>query len=170
MIDEDLAFEPFNACDVPMFTQIMKRSFDEDAKRHLNEPQGGPPGYDNGDFLRKWALDGNSQAVKVLRNGRPIGLFIVWIGDNGENFLGNMFIDSDVQDHGIGAKVWKFIESNCKNVKVWRTETPGFSKRNHHFYVNKCGFSIVKIEHCGHRTKENYVMEKRMSLKERAGE
>ena len=32
------------------------------------------------------------------------------------------------------------------NTKVWNTETPIFSRRNDNFYVNKCGFHIVKIE------------------------
>jgi len=159
---DDLIFEPFCADDIQLFTQIMTRSFDEDAKRHLNVSRGGPPGYDNGDFLRKWALDEGSQAMKVLKDGCPIGLFIVWICENGENFLGNLFVDSDVQDKGIGTEIWKFIESHYAGTKIWRTETPGFSKRNHHFYVNKCGFSIFKIENCGHRMQENYLMEKRM--------
>jgi len=52
-----LQFETFKEEDIDILTPIMKRAFDEDAMRHLNEPEGGPPGYDNGDFLRKYALD-----------------------------------------------------------------------------------------------------------------
>ena len=157
---EDLSFEEFREEDVDTFTKIMKRAFDEDAKRHLNEDSGGPPGYDNGDFLRKWALDKGSQSFKVFKDSKPIGLFIVWINKNHNNFLGNLFVDPEVQDKGLGTKIWKFIESEYPQTVIWRTETPGFSKRNHNFYVNKCGFKIVKIENPGDKYEESYLMEK----------
>ena len=159
---EDLSFEEFQEEDVDVFTAIMKRAFDEDAKRHLNEDSGGPPGYDNGDFLRKWALHKDSQAVKVFKDSKPIGLYIVWITKNHINSLGALFIDPEFQDKGVGAKIWKFIESEYPQTILWRTETPGFSKRNHNFYVNKCGFKIVKIENPGDKYEESYLMEKEM--------
>jgi ribosomal protein S18 acetylase RimI-like enzyme len=162
---EDLQFEEFREADVEVFIEIMKRAFDEDAKRHLNEEFGGPPGYDNGEFLRRWALDKNSQSFKVLKDAKPIGLFIVWINDNNENFLGNMFIDPEFQDQGFGTKVWRFIESEYPDTIIWRTETPGFSKRNHNFYVNKCGFKIVRIDNPGNKYEESYFMEKEMKQK-----
>jgi hypothetical protein len=45
---------------------------------------------------------------------------------------------------------------------VWRTETPGFSKRNHYFYVNKCGFEIIKIENLKDKYDAMYILEKQM--------
>ena len=88
---EGLQFEEFGETDIEEFTEIMKRAFDEDTIRHLGEESGGPPGYDNGEFLRKWALDKKSQSIKVFQDEKPIGLFIVWINDNNENNLGNIF-------------------------------------------------------------------------------
>lgn len=160
---EDLQFEEFVEADIELITGIMKRAFDEDTRRHLGEESGGPPGYDNGDFLRKWALHEASQAFKVIKAGRPIGLVIVFITEQQENYLGTLFIDPEHQDRGTGLKVWRFIESAYPETRVWRTDTPGFSKRNHHFYVNKCGFKIVKIEKPGDRYEESYRMEKEMS-------
>jgi predicted acetyltransferase len=161
-----LLLEEFCEQDIDLLTSIMKRAFDEDAKRHLNEDSGGPDGYDNGEFLRKFALHSDSQAYKISKNNKPIGAIIVWINKNNENFLGNMFIDPDYQDQGLGTIVWKFIESEYPDTVVWRTETPGFSKRNHNFYVNKCGFKIVKIEHAGNKYKESYLMEKDISIRQ----
>lgn len=146
--------------DIDLLTPIMKRAFDEDAKRHLNEDSGGPDGYDNGEFLRKWALHPDSDAYKIFKNSQLIGAIIVWINDNNENFLGNMFIDPDLQDKGLGMIVWQFIESAYPDTVSWRTETPGFSKRNHHFYVNKCGFKIVRIDNPGDKYEESYFLEK----------
>lgn len=157
---EGLQFRDFEEADVALFTSIMKRAFDEDARRHLGEESGGPPGYDNGDFLRKWALDKNSTAYAIYKDSVPIGVVIVWINGNHENFLGNIFVDPDFQDQGIGTLIWKFIEQKYPETRVWRTETPGFSKRNHNFYVNKCGFKIVKIEHPGDKYEESYILEK----------
>ncbi|QJT10621.1 GNAT family N-acetyltransferase [Oceanidesulfovibrio marinus] len=142
-------------------TRIMKRSFDEDTRIHLNKEEGGPPGYDNGDFLRKWALHEDSTAFKVELDSKLIGMYIVWIFPNNENMLGTIFIDPEYQNQGLGLKIWKHIEQKYPNAKVWRTETPGFSKRNHNFYVNKCGFSIVKILNPGDMLDESYVLEKR---------
>ncbi|GAA0071155.1 hypothetical protein UT300003_26790 [Clostridium sardiniense] len=56
--------------------------------------------------------------------------------------------------------MWKYIESKYPNTKKWTTETPGFSKRNHNFYVNKCGFKIVKILNPHDLHIETYVLEK----------
>ncbi|MBN2393066.1 MAG: GNAT family N-acetyltransferase [Anaerolineae bacterium] len=165
---EGLQFRDFAETDVMPFTRIMKRAFDEDARRHLGEESGGPPGYDNGDFLRKWALDKNSTAYAIFKETVPIGVtaigvVIVWINSNNENFLGNIFVDPDFQDQGIGSLIWKFIEQKYSNTKVWRTETPGFSKRNHNFYVNKCGFKIVRIENPGNKYEESYILEKEIT-------
>lgn len=159
---EGLLFEEFCEQDVELLTPIMKRAFDEDAQRHLHEVSGGPEGYDNGEFLRKWALHADSHAYKISKHNKPIGAIIVWINENNENFLGNMFIDPDLQDKGLGTTVWRFIETEHPDTVIWRTETPGFSKRNHHFYVNKCGFKIVRIDNPGDRYKESYFMEKVM--------
>jgi hypothetical protein len=162
---EDLIFDELKECDIEKLSSIMKRAFDEDARRHLNEETGGPPGYDNGDFLLKNGINSNSHSYKILKENETIGAIIVWINKNNENFLGNMFIDPNLQDKGLGTKVWKFIESKYSETLIWRTETPGFSKRNHNFYVNKCGFKIVRIDNPGDKYRESYFMEKEMIKK-----
>lgn len=157
-----LQFTEFVESDVELLTPIMKRAFDEDTKRHLNRESGGPPGYDNGEFLRKYALHKDSSAFKVLKAGNAIGAVIVWITGSNVNFLGNIFIDPEVQDRGLGLTVWHFIEAKFPNTIEWGTETPGFSKRNHNFYVNKCGFHIIRIEKPGDIDKESYIFRKIM--------
>lgn len=158
----DLQFEIIKEEDINILTPIMKRAFDEDANRHLNEPEGGPTGYDNGNFLRKYALDKTSQAYKISKDGKPIGAVIVWINSNNVNFLGNIFVDSSIQDKGLGLLIWRSIEQMYPETIKWCTETPGFSKRNHHFYVNKCGFKIVRIKNPRDKYNESYIMEKEM--------
>jgi len=160
--NEKLIFETIVEGDIEPLTEIMRRAFDDDTRRYIGDEKGGPDGYDNGEFIKKWALNSPSQSFKVLLNDKLIGSVILWINEDGNNFLGNIFVDPIVQNKGIGLIVWKYIESQYPNTKKWMTETPGYSKRNHNFYVNKCGFKIVKIVNPGKLKEESYILEKDM--------
>ncbi|MGL5352015.1 MAG: GNAT family N-acetyltransferase [Clostridium sp.] len=158
---DGLKYELLEEGDVDILTTIMERAFNEDTRLHLNEPKGGPPGYDNGEFLRKYGLDKDATSYKILLEGEIIGCVILWINNETRiNSLGNIFIDVNIQNQGIGKNVWRFIENEYPNTIKWCTETPGFSKRNHNFYVNKCGFHIVKIDNPTDKYECNYIMEK----------
>lgn len=158
----DLTFEFLEENDIDELTAIMKRAFDEDTRIHLDEPKGGPDGYDNGDFLRRFGLHKDSTAYKISLEDTVIGCIILWINKETKvNFLGNIFVDTTVQNKGIGKKVWDFIEQEYSDTIKWGTDTPGFSKRNHNFYVNKCGFHIIKIENPMDEYDCNYIMEKK---------
>ncbi|MDR1218080.1 MAG: GNAT family N-acetyltransferase [Treponema sp.] len=158
----DFNFRRFEENDVKTFSPIMKQSFDKDFQIHLGKDAGGPPGYNNGDFLRKWYFHNGACAYAVYKNDIPVGAICVWINDNQENYLGNVFIDPDYQNKGIGLIIWNYIEQKYPETKVWRTETPGFSIRNHYFYVNKCGFKIIKIENPKDKYDASYILEKQM--------
>lgn len=145
-MDNNLVFKPITQDDIQPLTDIMKKSFDEDARRHLGEKSGGPPGYDDGTFLTKYALNSPTDAFKVIYGNTLIGAIIVWINSDGNNYLGTIFVDPSMQDKGLGLMIWKHIESKYSSTKKWMTDTPGFSKRNHNFYVNKCGFKVIRIE------------------------
>ena len=158
-----LYFKKFEENDIECFTKIMKRAFDIDAQIHLGEEEGGPDGYDNGDFLKKWYFHKNASAFAVYKNDKPIGAINVFVyPKTNENFLGNMFVDPVIQDHGIGLIIWKYIEQKFSETKIWRTETPSYSRRNHNFYINKCGFKLYKIENPKDIKKGSYLMEKIM--------
>jgi len=113
-------------------------------------------------IVAKEVLNSPSQSFKILMNERVIGSIILWINEDGENILGSIFIDPILQNKGIGLKIWKYIESKYPNTKKWMTETPGYSKRNHNFYVNKCGFKIIKMLNPGDLKEESYILEKDM--------
>lgn len=147
---------------IKKLTKIMERAFDEDTRIHLGEEKGGPEGYDNGNFLRKWGLHKDASSYCISLNGQFIGGVILWINEDNNNFLGNIFIDPIYENRGIGAKVWKMIEKMYPDTKTWNTETPIFSSRNHNFYVNKCGFHIVKIDNPKDRLEGQYKMQKVM--------
>ncbi|MDR2545960.1 MAG: GNAT family N-acetyltransferase [Lachnospiraceae bacterium] len=161
-IFEGMEFRAFDDTDVKTFTPIFRRAFDNDSQMHLNVC-GGPDGYKDGRFLKQWYLANRNGAFAVYKKNTPIGGINVFVDlQKKEGFLGNIFIDTDYEDSGIGALCWKFIEYKFPQIKTWFTETPKYSTRNHHFYVNKCGFKIWKIENPKERDQGQYFLEKIM--------
>ncbi len=142
----DWELTPFAAADVPLVGPIMKRAFDHDLMLHLGRT-GGPPGYDDGSFLRKWALAENATSFRISIHGQVAGAVVLWLNCSpGVNVLGCLFLAPEYQHRGWGLNVWREIEKRYPARNEWRVETPGFSRVNHHFYVNKCGFQIYRIE------------------------
>jgi GNAT superfamily N-acetyltransferase len=142
-----LSFEPIVEADLPELTEVMTRAFDDDAQKHLGIEKGGPPGYDDGEFFRKW-LFGYERSIgyKVLSEGTIVGGLIVWNMEDGHNFLGTIFVDPAYQDRGVGTRAWQFVEESYPQAKSWRLGTPVWATKNHHFYEQKCGFTRVGIK------------------------
>ena len=159
-----LVFEEIVEADLPELTGVMTRAFDDDARKHLGVEKGGPEGYDNGGFFRKW-LFGHERSVgyKVVSDDRIVGAIIVWIFDTGQNILGTVFVDPEHQDRGVGARIWAFVESTYPDTRTWQLETPSFATKNHRFY-EKCGFFRVEAERAeGDTPGESWVYRKEMS-------
>ena len=132
--------------DVPELTDVMTRAFDDDARKHLGQAKGGPPGYDDGEFFRKWLFGFDvTRGYKAVSDGRAVGGIIVWILPDDRNILGTIFVDPDCQDRGVGAALWEHVEALYPDTTGWRLETPGFALKNHGFY-EKCGFRRVEVK------------------------
>jgi len=71
-------FVPFQESDIAILTPVMKRAFDADAQFHLGH-DGGPPGYDDGSFLRQWALHPKATAFRLNSGNQAAGAVILWI-------------------------------------------------------------------------------------------
>lgn len=139
-------FVSFQEADIEVLTPVMKRAFDADTQFHLGR-DGGPPGYDDGSFLRQWALHPKATAFRLNSGNQAAGAVILWINRKTQvNMLGCIFLDPVFQHSGMGTAIWREIEAMYPETREWRTETPGFARMNHHFYVNKCGFQMFKIE------------------------
>lgn len=163
MEQKNVSFEKVSQSDVQNLTKIMKRAFDEDTRRHLGRECGGPTGYDNGEFIQKWFIESGADAFKILSDGKLIGGFNIFKDlEKQEYILGCIFIDAVCEDSGYGSLVWKKIEAMYPDAVKWRTETPGFSRRNHNFYVNKCGFHVVHIDNPKDIEECQFILEKVM--------
>ncbi|WP_223067709.1 GNAT family N-acetyltransferase [Paenibacillus caui] len=159
-IFEDLIFDSITENDVDALTEIMTRAFDDDTKQFLGEEKGGPRGYDTGVFIRRLALESSCPAFKLSVGPRLAGAVIVRFLEDGTGILEILFIDPSFNNQGIGFKIWSFIEAKYPSVTKWMTETPGYSKRNHYFYIQKCGFKLVEKRNSHHPREESYILEK----------
>jgi hypothetical protein len=98
-----LTFDEIREEDIPELTVATTRAFDADSQRHLGVSEGGPEGYDEGQFFHRWLFSyEESRGHKIPADGRIIGGFIVWIYEHGRNVLGTTFVDPDFQDMGVG--------------------------------------------------------------------
>ena len=130
--------------DIPELTRVMTVAFDDDARTHLGEEKGGPPGYDDGEFFQKWMLaHDESIGYKIVVDNTVIGGFIVWVLPDGVDFLGTMFVDPDYQNRAVGPQAWQLIEAAYPQTKSWTLGTPKWAIRNHYFYEEKCGFTKI---------------------------
>ncbi|MBE5967888.1 MAG: GNAT family N-acetyltransferase [Lachnospiraceae bacterium] len=159
-MSDNITFVPLKNDDIEELTAIMKRAFDEDTRIHLGKESGGPTGYDDGSFLRKWGMDPKASSFKIYKGDTLIGGIILWINPNQENYLGTIFLDSNFENKGIGTLVWKKVEEMYPDTIAWNTETPIFSKRNHNFYINKCGFHCIKIENPKDEEEGSFILRK----------
>ena len=124
--------------------------------------KGGPEGYDNGEFFRKWLFSyDESDGYKVLLEGQIVGGTIVWIFRRGRYQLGTIFVDPAHQDQGIGTRLWNFIEETYPEAVSWTLGTPSYATKNHHFY-EKCGFQKIKEEDAPEHVGSSFVYRKTM--------
>lgn len=149
----------FKEEDIITLSPIMKEAFENDSRIHLGEDVlDGPPGYSDGSFLRQWAMHRNATSLTIYDDDKIIGLAILWINSNHHNMLGCLFIDVAYEGIGVGTKVWKMIEEMFPETLEWNTETPTYSKRNLHFYKDKCSFIVERIN----EEEGQYIFKKKM--------
>ena len=95
------------------------------------------------------SIDGGD-AYRIVCGGEAVGGVVVRTeGERGDLEL--LFVSPAAHSRGIGYRAWREVEKRYPAVTVWETVTPYFEKRNIHFYVNRCGFSIVEFYNEHHR-------------------
>jgi len=80
------------------------------------------------------------------QEGKMVGGTVLIINEDNNNILTLLFVDPTYFDKGIGYQAWLEIEKRYPQTKTWITETPTFLMKNVTFYVNKCGFHIIRVE------------------------
>lgn len=81
----------------------------------------------------------------MMNQNAIVGGVIITIDEKtSQGELGFLFVKVGVQGKGVGKQIQQEIEAMHPNIKVWKTCTSYFDKRNIHFYVNKLKFKIVR--------------------------
>lgn len=145
VVDFSFRIEKASMEDIPEMTKAMTHAFDDDQKRHLGNPKGGPPGYDDGEFFRKWMPPEDSVTYKIIVNDQIAGAVIVWDLEGGENVLGTIFVDPAFQRLGVGSVALRFIDRAHPKTKQWTLGTPSWALSNHRFYERN-GFVKIREE------------------------
>ena len=132
--------------DAEKLTEIMTRTFDEEAKRWLCG-QGDvidyniqPPGYSLVEMMR-YSIE-ELDSFKVMLDGKIIGGIIVTISGKSYGRIDRIFVDPVYQGKGIGSNVIKLIEEEYPSIRIWDLETSSRQLNNHHFY-KKMGYEII---------------------------
>lgn len=139
----DFELLPLEQADIGIFKHDIQEAFQKGYEDVYGETEG--------IILPEKDIDSSLNAVgsvayKAVVSGEIVGGAVVTIDEKTQhNHLDLLYVKYGTQTKGIGFAIWNAIEKAHPETKVWETCTPYFEKRNIHFYVNKCGFKIVKF-------------------------
>ncbi|OJE46389.1 acetyltransferase [Bacillus proteolyticus] len=141
-----ISIEKATILDAEKLTEIMKRTFDEEAKRWLYGQNDvidyniQPPGYSSIEMM-KYSIE-ELDSYKVIMDEKIIGGIIVTISGKSYGRIDRIFVEPVYQGKGIGSYVIKLIEEEYPNIRIWDLETSSRQINNHHFY-KKMGYEIM---------------------------
>ncbi|KGP90620.1 acetyltransferase [Pontibacillus chungwhensis BH030062] len=124
--------------DASCLTEVMKRSFDEEARKYLSEGKETidlniqPPGYTSVERMR-YSIE-KLHTYKVIVDGLIQGGVILTITGQTFGRVDRIFIAPLLQGQGIGSKVMRFIEEEYRRIHIWELETSSRQKGNLQFY------------------------------------
>ena len=138
-----VTIEKASSTDADKLTEIMKRTFDEEAKKWLPNQDDvidyniQPPGYSSLEMTTYMIRE--LEYYKVLQDNEIIGGIIITISGKSFGRIDRIFVDPTYQGKGIGSRVINLVEEEFPNVRIWDLETSSKQINNHYFY-EKMGY------------------------------
>ena len=131
--------------DADKLTEIMKKTFDEEAKRWLInldvlDYNIQPPGYASVE-VTKYMME-ELVYYKIIHKQDIVGGIIVTVTGKSFGRIDRIFVDPDYQGRKIGSTALALIEEEFPSVTIWDLETSSRQINNHHFY-EKMGYKVV---------------------------
>ncbi|MEO3944712.1 GNAT family N-acetyltransferase [Gorillibacterium sp. CAU 1737] len=158
-----LELKPMEEGDLPELSTILKDAFNADSQLYLGKDDG-PRGYDDGQLLRRLQTDPGHTAFSLWLNGEDggcVGGIVLKVNEETQvHQLELLFVNPNLHGRGLGAIAWKRVEEHYPNARRWCTETPIYSRRNLHFYINKLGFHAVRLQDPFHDENGSVLLEK----------
>lgn len=135
--------------DVNELERIYSLSFESNARFFPDDMEEDEDG-DEEDFsftseMRRFG----THVMGIWVNNRLTGGAIISRSSEGANMLEKLFILPCEQGKGYGYRAWLEIERSYPCKAGWTLRTPTCLINNVCFYVNKCGFSIIRVEDLG---------------------
>ena len=158
-MNNKIEYQKIYSVDYEILTRIMTSAFNEDTSMHTDLKEDGPTGYNDGSLIKKLNEHEGFESFLIICQNNIVGAYTVGIKQNNEYTLEMLFIDPDYRENHLGTIVWNDIEQKYIGAKKWTVETPDYSKRNHHFYTKKCGFTFYRENICNNGGK-SFIFEK----------
>ena len=145
MTRTDVSLEPLHDPDRDRFIRDNQDAFNYGALQEfgLRDDRFEEPGEIISRRTIEESID-SGMAFWIVVDGENVGGTVVKVEGRKGN-LELLFISPEHHSKGIGYAAWCAIERMFPDVEIWETCTPYFEKRNIHFYINRCGFSIVEF-------------------------
>ena len=143
-MNNKISYKKIDTSDYNILTRIMTDASNEDTAIHTDIKEDGPTGYNDGRLIKDLNEKERFESYKIIYDNNIVGAYTVEAKKNNEYSLEMLFIDSSYRKNHLGTIVWKDIEERYLDAKKWIVETPDYSKRNHHFYTKKCGFTFYR--------------------------
>ena len=162
-----LEVQPLKKEEVDLFNKADEAAFNVHARYF---PDGIVPGAaedDRGEYDLKKVMDDPKYTVLSIKDdGRFVGGAIVEEMGKNSREIEIFFLIVEYQSKGIGKEALALVEGYFPDTKVFRLITPSNVVRNVVFYVNKCGYRVVKVVGYDRETNMgDYVFEKRRRIK-----
>lgn len=116
--------------------QVQVKSFNSDAVFYPGVGEGGPPGYESVDLMRRKIAEDISYTIRI--DGKIAGGMMLFEKGTGHLHLDVIFVDPEMHGKGIGSQAMAYLIAAYPGVR-WTLDTPVYAVRNHHFY-EKFGF------------------------------
>lgn len=146
--------------DAECLTVLMKKTFDQEARRWLPIDQPicdyniQPPNYDSIE-MTKYSIR-ELEYYKVMYSGEVVGGIILTLAGKRYARIDRIFVEPDYQGKGIGSKVITLIEKLYPSIINWDLETSS-KQINNHFFYEKNGY------HTTFKTEDEYCYQKQIN-------
>lgn len=134
----DIKIQRTNVNEVEALLNIQMKAFKEDLNIY-QDYETSPATESKERLLRKI---NNSFHYTVFMGDVIIGGIEVRKLSETQFYLNRVYLSPDYQNHGIGFKLMKFVESEFPEALEWTLSTPYLNYRNHHFY-EKFGYKKI---------------------------
>lgn len=163
-----LRVQPLKKAEIDLFNKSDETAFSVHDRYF---PDGIVPGAsedDRGEYELSKIIDDPKFTVLSIYDGETFaGGAIVEDKGNRVREIAIFYLVLEYQSKGIGKTALNMIEAYFPDTRVFRLITPSNVVRNVVFYVNKCGYKVVKV--VGYDREMNtgdYVFEKRRRVKQ----